>query len=159
YWALLNQMESSLRQELDREHERVRAEIYSSTRQWHDQWVSAEELDDLVSRLVHDPSQPLARTFEAQIHDEDILDKVDPVRHLVTKIRQVADRKIYDAIGDPSDGRGASIRRAAHQLQCKDPDMLPQLMVERGLSNVKHHRSSVVTALHPVPRTTVSLEK
>lgn len=159
YWALLSQMEQKLRQELEREHERVRAEIYASTRQWHDQWISAEELDDLVSRLVHDPTQPLARTFEAQIHDEDIFDKVDPVRHLVTKIRQVSDKKIYDAIGDPSDGRGAKIRQAARTLQCKDLDLLPQLMVDHGLSQVKHHNSSVVAALHPVPRTTVSLDR
>jgi len=157
-WSLLTDIEYQLRSALQADHDRVRAEIYASTKHWYDQWVTDQDVDQIVSRLVHDPDQPLMRTVMAQVEDPHIFDKVDPVRHLHTKIRQVARGKIYDAIGDPSDGRGAIIRDAAAKLDCKDPDALPALMVGKQLTDVTYQRSTVVAALNPMPHTALPLD-
>ena len=157
-WTLLTDIEYQLRSALEADHDRVRAEIYASTKHWYDQWVTDQDVDQIVSRLVHDPNQPLMRTLMAQVEDPGVFDKVDPVRHLHTKIRQVARGKIYDAIGDPSDGRGAIIRDAAAKLDCKDPDTLPALMVGKQLTDVTYQRSTVVAALNPMPHTALPLD-
>lgn len=157
-WNILLQMEEHLIAVLEQEHRNMRSEIYATIGKWNDRWVSSQDIEHLASSTVHNPSQSLMRALDAQIHDQEVFTNVDPQRHMATKVRQAARRLIHDAIGDLSDGRGAKIRNAAKQLQCKDPDALPQLMLQHGLTDVLHHRSSVVTALNPVPSAAVAMD-
>ncbi|GAA2031272.1 hypothetical protein GCM10009720_09430 [Yaniella flava] len=150
-WDILLDMERQLIAALELAHHNMRSEIYATIGKWSDRWVSSQDIEHLASSTIHNPAQSLMRTLESQIHDQEVFDNVDPQRHMVTKVHQAAQRLIYDAIGDLSDGRGTKIRNAALQLKCKDPDALPQLMLDHGMTDVRHHRSSVVTALNPVP--------
>lgn len=150
-WDILLDMERQLIAALELAHHNMRSEMYATIGMWSDRWVSSQDIEHLASSTIHNPAQSLMRTLESQIHDQEVFDNVDPQRHMVTKVHQAAQRLIYDAIGDLSDGRGTKIRNAALQLKCKDPDTLPQLMLDHGMTDVRHHRSSVVTALNPVP--------
>lgn len=150
-WNILLDMERQLISALELAHHNMRSEIYATIGMWSDRWVSSQDIEHLASTAIHNPDQSLMRALESQIHDQEVFDNVDPQRHMVTKVHQAAQRLIYDSIGDLSDGRGTKIRNAALQLKCKDPETLPQLMLDHGMTDVRHHRSSVVTALNPVP--------
>lgn len=157
-WTILLDLEQQLIAVMEHEHQNMRSEIYATIGKWSDRWVSSQDIEHVASLAVHNPSQSLMRALEAQINDQEVFDKVDPQRHMSSKVRQAAQRLVHDAIGDLSDGRGAKIRNAAAQLRCKDPDVLPQLMLDSGLTDVLHHRSSVVTALNPVPSAAVAMD-
>jgi len=155
-WDILLSMEGQLVAALEHEHHNLRSEIYATLGIWHDRWVTSEEIDYMASTAVHNPSHPLLTTLEAHIADQQVFNNVDPHRHMASKVRRMAQIMIYDAIGDLADGMGSRIRNAAKTLDCKDPDTLPQMMLDHGLTTVRHHRSSIVTALNPVPKVAVT---
>ncbi|OAV62794.1 hypothetical protein [Enteractinococcus helveticum] len=155
-WDILLSMERQLVAALEHEHSNLRAEIYSTLGISYDRWVTSEDIDYMASTAVHNPSHSLMATLEAHITDQQLFNNVDPQRHMTSKIRRMAQIMIYDAIGDLANGLGSRIRNAAKTLNCKDPEALPQLMLDHGMTNVRHHRSSVVTALNPVPKVAVA---
>lgn len=158
YWRRLMHFSDYAAERIDISHDRMRAEIYSTLRIWHQEWIDQDTREALVQDLVlGHGGQPSAvqRMLEAEIDREDIFDRVDPYRHAALFIKRAASEQVYNSIGDPQPRIGRLIRSVAAEHQVYDPEDLKAILTRQGGGLAGAKVETVERALHPVPNSAV----